>query len=48
MKLTTPAGFLPPIARQMGRAWYEDEGKLLTKRNTFNDFVDCAEHLIGG
>lgn len=31
----------------MGRAWYEDEGKLLTKRNTFFDFIDCAEHLIG-
>ncbi len=29
----------------LGRPWYED-GKLLTKKNTFNDFVDCAKHLI--
>jgi len=30
---------------EMGRAWYED-GKLLKKRNTFTDFIACAEHLI--
>jgi oligopeptidase B len=30
---------------EMGRQWYED-GKLLHKRNTFTDFVDCARHLI--
>lgn len=30
---------------EMGRQWYED-GKLLNKRNTFTDFVDCALHLI--
>ena len=30
---------------EMGRRWYED-GKLLHKRNTFTDFVDCALHLI--
>lgn len=30
---------------EMGRAWYED-GKLLKKKNTFNDFIDCAEHLV--
>ncbi len=30
---------------EMGRQWYE-EGKLLHKRNTFTDFVACAEHLI--
>ena len=30
---------------EMGRQWYED-GKLLHKRNTFTDFVDCAAHLI--
>lgn len=30
---------------EMGRQWYED-GKLLNKRNTFTDFVDCARHLI--
>ena len=26
-------------------SWYED-GKLMHKRNTFTDFVACAEHLI--
>jgi oligopeptidase B len=30
---------------EMGRAWYET-GKLLSKRNTFDDFVACAEYLI--
>ncbi|KAA8541449.1 hypothetical protein F0562_025412 [Nyssa sinensis] len=30
---------------EMGRQWYEN-GKLLTKRNTFTDFIACAEHLI--
>jgi oligopeptidase B len=30
---------------ELGRAWYED-GKLLDKKNTFTDFIDCAEHLI--
>lgn len=30
---------------EMGRAWYED-GKMLNKRNTFTDFIACAEHLI--
>ncbi|MEZ3159851.1 S9 family peptidase [Microbacterium sp. BWT-B31] len=30
---------------EMGRRWYED-GKLLAKRNTFTDFVDCARHLV--
>lgn len=30
---------------EMGRAWYEN-GKLLHKRNTFTDFITCAEHLI--
>jgi oligopeptidase B len=29
----------------LGRLWYED-GKLLKKRNTFNDFIDCANHLV--
>ncbi|MGW8314119.1 MAG: S9 family peptidase [Bacteroidales bacterium] len=29
-----------------GRPWYED-GKLLNKMNTFTDFNDCAESLIG-
>ena len=31
---------------EMGRMWYEN-GKLLHKRNTFTDFIACAEHLIG-
>jgi oligopeptidase B len=30
---------------ELGRSWYEN-GKTLTKRNTFTDFVDCALHLI--
>lgn len=30
---------------EMGRKWYED-GKLLHKRNTFTDFIACAEHLV--
>ena len=30
---------------EMGRYWYED-GKLLKKKNTFTDFIACAEHLI--
>ena len=25
---------------------YEVEGKLLTKKNTFNDFIDCADYLV--
>jgi oligopeptidase B len=29
---------------EMGRRWYDD-GKLLRKKNTFTDFVACAEHL---
>ncbi len=30
---------------EMGRHWYEN-GKTLTKKNTFTDFVACAEHVI--
>ena len=30
---------------EMGRRWKED-GKFLKKKNTFTDFIDCAEHLI--
>ncbi|MEJ7629571.1 MAG: S9 family peptidase [Nocardioidaceae bacterium] len=30
---------------EMGRSWYE-HGKLLEKKNTFNDFVDCARRLV--
>ena len=29
----------------LGRSWYED-GKLLNKINTFNDYIDCTKHLI--
>ena len=43
-------GFVYAIAhirggQEMGRHWYED-GKLLNKKNTFTDFINCAEHLI--
>jgi len=31
--------------QEMGRQWYED-GKLLKKKNTFTDFIDCASFLI--
>ena len=31
--------------QEMGRDWYED-GKLLKKKNTFYDFIDCAKYLI--
>ncbi|MFP6814444.1 MAG: prolyl oligopeptidase family serine peptidase, partial [Pseudomonadales bacterium] len=30
---------------ELGYQWYED-GKLDKRTNTFNDFVDCARHLI--
>lgn len=45
-------GFVFAIAHvrgggEMGRPWYES-GKLRAKRNTFTDFVACAEHLIAG
>jgi oligopeptidase B len=30
---------------EMGRKWYED-GKFLQKKNTFTDFIACAEYLI--
>ncbi len=43
-------GFVYAIAHirgggEMGRRWYED-GKLLHKRNTFTDFIACADHLV--
>jgi oligopeptidase B len=31
--------------QELGRQWYED-GKLLKKKNTFTDFIACAEFLI--
>jgi oligopeptidase B len=31
--------------QEMGRHWYED-GKLLKKKNTFTDFIACAEFLV--
>lgn len=31
--------------QEMGRYWYED-GKLLKKKNTFTDFIDCAKYLV--
>jgi oligopeptidase B len=29
----------------MGKAWHDD-GRMLKKRNTFTDFIACAEHLL--
>lgn len=31
--------------QEMGRQWYED-GKLMKKKNTFTDYINCAEFLI--
>ena len=31
---------------EMGREWYEKQGKYLTKKNTFFDFVDVAQALV--
>lgn len=43
-------GFVYAIAHirggeDLGRKWYED-GKLLKKKNTFTDFIDCSKYLI--
>jgi oligopeptidase B len=43
-------GFVYAIAHirgggEMGRSWYTD-GKLLHKKNTFTDFIACAEHMV--
>ena len=43
-------GFIWAIAHvrggeDLGRQWYED-GKLLNKKNTFFDFIDCGKHLV--
>jgi oligopeptidase B len=45
-------GFVFAIAHvrggaDLGRPWH-DNGKLLKKKNTFYDFIACAESLIGG
>jgi oligopeptidase B len=31
--------------QEMGRYWYED-GKLMKKKNTFTDFIDCGKYLV--
>ncbi|NER13839.1 prolyl oligopeptidase family serine peptidase [Leptobacterium flavescens] len=43
-------GFIYAIAHirggeYLGRDWYEN-GKLLSKKNTFTDFIDCSAYLI--
>lgn len=43
-------GFIYAIAHvrggeYLGRNWY-DSGKLLNKKNTFTDFIDCSKYLI--
>jgi oligopeptidase B len=43
-------GFIYAIAhirggQEMGRQWYDD-GKMLKKKNTFNDFIDVADELV--
>ncbi|MEL1245892.1 S9 family peptidase [Flavobacterium sp. DGU11] len=43
-------GFIFAIAHirggeDLGREWYEN-GKLLKKKNTFTDFIDCSEYVI--
>jgi oligopeptidase B len=44
-------GFIFAIAhvrggQEMGRTWY-DAGKMMRKQNTFSDFVDVTDYLIG-
>jgi oligopeptidase B len=43
-------GFVYAIAhvrggQEMGGQWYED-GKMMKKKNTFTDFIDCSEFLV--
>jgi oligopeptidase B len=43
-------GFVYAIAHirggaDLGKPWHED-GRMLTKKNSFTDFIACAEHLI--
>jgi oligopeptidase B len=45
-------GFAVAIAHvrgggDLGKAWH-DQGRMLNKKNTFTDFIACAEHLIAG
>lgn len=35
----------PRGGAELGEEWH-DQGKLLAKKNTFTDFIACAEHLI--
>ena len=32
-------------SQYLGRDWYDD-GKMLNKKNTFTDFIDCSKYLI--
>jgi len=43
-------GFVYAIAHirggsELGRSWYED-GRLMKKKNSFTDFIACADHLV--
>ncbi len=43
-------GFVFAIAhirggQDLGRQWYEN-GKMMNKKNTFTDFIDCGEYLV--
>jgi len=45
-------GFIWAIAhirggQEYGRKWYDD-GKMFNKKNTFTDFIDCADYLVRG
>ncbi|MDE0151401.1 MAG: S9 family peptidase [Bdellovibrionales bacterium] len=43
-------GFVFAIAHIRGGAengkWWYEQGRLLNKKNTFNDFIDCSEYLL--
>ena len=43
-------GFVVAVAHvrggeEMGRSWYE-QGKMFSKMNTFNDYIDCSAYLV--